>query len=32
MEEILNKETDDMLYRFEDFLEIVKGDFICEVD
>lgn len=31
VEEIINKEIDDMIYRFEDFLEIAKGDFICEM-
>ena len=29
--EILNREIEDVIYRFEDFLKIVKGDFICEV-
>ena len=30
--EEIQKEIDDMIYRFEDFLKIVKGDFVCEVD
>lgn len=31
-EKILNKEINDMTCRFEDFLKITKGDFICKVN
>ena len=30
--EFLNKEINEMTCRFEDFLKITKGDFICEVN
>lgn len=30
--EFLNKKINEMTCRFEDFLKITKGDFICEVN